>query len=238
MSAKQIYDLSGKFQEAFDYFNEQLFSNRLPKVIITTQRHRGSYGFFCPESYIQRDFDDDGDMLVPEFNVHEISIMPDGMYGRPDREVLSTLVHEMCHLQQQEQGKPSRNGYHNKQWGDYMRAIGLEPSSYGKNDRRNPELPEEEKEKYGEGTSTGQKVSHFIIPNGSFDKACAKLLNSGFTLDLQQAPRLIENTKKNKLKYTCPNCGINAWAKHGIKLACGKCMIQMNCEEEEDENEN
>ena len=238
MSAKQIYDLSGKFQEAFDYFNEQLFSNRLPKVIITTQRHRGAYGFFCPESYIQRDFDDDGDMLVPEFNVHEISIMPDGMYGRPDREVLSTLVHEMCHLQQQEQGKPSRNGYHNKQWGDYMRAVGLEPSSYGKNDSRNPELPEEEKEKYGEGTSTGQKVSHFIIPNGSFDKACAKLLNSGFTLDLQQAPRLIENAKKNKLKYTCPNCGINAWAKHGIKLACGECMIQMNCEEEEDENEN
>ena len=29
----------------------------------------------------------------------------------------------------------------------------------------------------------------------------------------------------------------NAWAKHGIKLACGECMIQMNCEEEEDENE-
>ena len=118
MSSKQIYDLSGKFQEAFDFFNEQLFRNRLPQVIITTQRHRGAYGFFCPKSYIQRSFDEDGDMLVPEYQVHEISIMPDNMYGRPDREVLSTLVHEMCHLQQQEQGKPSRNGYHNKQWGD------------------------------------------------------------------------------------------------------------------------
>ena len=236
--SKQIYDLSGKFQEAFDFFNEQLFANRLPQVIITTQRHRGAYGFFCPESYIQRDFDKDGDMLNPEFQVHEIAIMPDGMYGRSDREVLSTLVHEMCHLQQQEQGKPSRNGYHNKQWGDYMRAVGLEPSSFGKNDCRNPELPEEEKDKLGEGRATGQKVSHFIIPNRSFDKACAKLLNSGFTLDLQQAPRLIENAKRNKLKYTCPNCRINAWAKHGIKLACGECMIQMDCEEAEDEDEN
>lgn len=234
MSSKQIYDLSGKFQEAFDFFNEQLFRNRLPQVIITTQRHRGAYGVFCPESYIQRSFDEDGNMLVPEYQVHEISIMPDNMYGRSDREVLSTLVHEMCHLQQQEQGKPSRNGYHNKQWGDYMRAVGLEPSSYGKNDSRNPELPEEQKEKYGEGVATGQKVSHFIIPNASFDKACAKLLDSGFTLDLQQAPRLIEKAKKNKLKYICPQCGINAWAKPGVKLACGECMIQMDCEEAED----
>ncbi len=85
MPAKQIYDLSGKFQAAFDFFNEKLFANKLPQVIITTQRHRGAYGFFCPESYIQRAFDEDGDMLVPEYQVHEISIMPDNMYGRPDR---------------------------------------------------------------------------------------------------------------------------------------------------------
>ena len=177
-------------------------------------------------------------MLVPEFKVHEIAIMPDGMYGRPDREVLSTLVHEMCHLQQQEQGKPSRNGYHNREWGKYMRAVGLFPSSYGNLACRNPELSEEERDKCGEGVATGQKVSHFIIPNGSFDKACAKLLDSGFTLDLQQVPRLIGKAKKNKLKYTCPNCGINAWAKPGIKLACGECMIRMDCEEAEDEDEN
>jgi len=236
MAKTRPYDLSGKFQEAFDFFNKKLFDNRLPQVIITTQRHRGAFGFFCPESYVNRTFDEDGDMLVPEFQVHEISIMPDNMYGRPDREVLSTLVHEMVHLQQQEQGKPSRNGYHNKQWGDYMRAVGLEPTSYGKHDSRNPALPEEEKEKYGEGAATGQKVSHFIIPDAAFDKACASLLRDGFTLDLQQSPRLTLPAKKNKLKYTCPECNINAWAKPGIKLACGDCMVQMDCEEEQEDD--
>ena len=235
---EKVYDLSGRFQTAFDFFNARLFSGKLPQVIITTQRHRGAYGFFSPESYIQRKFDEEGDMLVPEFRVHEISIMPDAMYLRTDREVLSTLVHEMCHLRQQEEGKPSRNGYHNRQWADYMREIGLEPSAYGKMDSRNPELPADQKDKCGEGAATGQKVSHFIVPRGAFDRSCAELLKSGFTLDLQQLPRLSAAPKKNKLKYTCPQCGINAWAKSGIKLACGECMVQMECEEEDDGDEN
>lgn len=170
MSSKQIYDLSGKFQEAFDFFNEQLFRNRLPQVIITTQRHRGAYGFFCPKSYIQRSFDEDGDMLVPEYQVHEISIMPDNMYGRPDREVLSTLVHEMCHLQQQEQGKPSRNGYHNKQWGDYMRTVGLEPSSYGKNDSRNPELRKLWGADLQEKVERAQQTLNILDPQETIDR--------------------------------------------------------------------
>lgn len=90
MSNSTVYDLAGKFQEAFEYFNSELFQNLLPQVIITTQRHRGASGFFSPESYMQRKFDKDGVMLCPEFKVHEIAIMPDCMYDRPDREVLST----------------------------------------------------------------------------------------------------------------------------------------------------
>ena len=236
MSNSTVYDLAGKFQEAFEYFNSELFQNLLPQVIITTQRHRGASGFFSPESYMQRKFDKDGVMLCPEFKVHEIAIMPDCMYDRPDREVLSTLVHEMCHLQQQEQGTPSRNGYHNKQWVAYMRAVGLEPSSLGRFDARNPDLPVSQREECGEGTTTGQKMSHFIIRGGKFDTACKKLLDGGFTLDLQQAPHLTMKAPKTKLKYTCPHCGSNAWAKPGVKLRCGDCNIPMVCEDTEDEN--
>jgi len=230
------YDLAGRFQKAFEFFNQRLFADKLPCVVITTQRHRGANGYFAPDSYVQRHFDEDGDMLLPEYKVHEIAIMPDSMYNRTDRDVLSTLVHEMCHLKQQEYGSPSRHGYHNREWAEMMRMCGLQPTTLGRLDVRNPDLPAEEKQK-DEGKETGQKVSHYIIPGGAFDEVCKELLAGGFTLNLQMLPQLVEKAKRNKLKYTCPQCGINAWAKQGIKLACGECMEKMECEEEDPDND-
>ena len=60
-----------------------------------------------------------------------------------------------------------------------------------------PGSSEEEKAKSpGEGKSTGQKVSHFISPGGAFDRACRKLLESGFQLNLHQLPILSVPQKK------------------------------------------
>ena len=86
------YNLLVNLQEAFEFFNKELFHNRLPMVIITTQRHRNAFGFFCPSSYVERKFDADGDMLLPEYDVHEISIMPDNMSGRTDRGISRSCV--------------------------------------------------------------------------------------------------------------------------------------------------
>jgi ribosomal protein L37AE/L43A len=33
--------------------------------------------------------------------------------------------------------------------------------------------------------------------------------------------------KKNKFKFTCPDCGQTAWGKEGSEIVCGKCMIKM-----------
>ena len=41
------------------------------------------------------------------------------------RDILGTLVHEMCHQWQHELGNPSRSGYHNKEWGNKMKEVGL-----------------------------------------------------------------------------------------------------------------
>lgn len=239
MSEEAVYestmDLANRFQEAFRFFNQKLFDGHLPEVVITVQRHRGANGFFSPDSYIQRAFDEKGAPVAPGFTVHEIAMMPDAMFERTDREVLSTLVHEMCHLQQQEEGNPSRNGYHNKQWAEYMRTVGLEPSSQGKFDVRNPALSVEEREAAVEGASTGQKVSHYIIPGRAFDSACKELLERGFSLNLQQAPILRAPAPKSKVKYTCPKCGLNAWAKPDSRLACGDCQVLMKSEEHDND---
>ena len=96
----------------------------------------------------------------------EIALNPRDIRTRPLINVLSTVVHEMVHLAQHHFGKPSRNGYHNRQWATAMKAIGLQPSDTGEPG----------------GRETGQQVSHYVVPGGPFDLACQELLADGFTL--------------------------------------------------------
>jgi len=121
----------------------------------------------------------------------------------------STLVHEMCHVWQQTYGKPPRRGYHDRQWAAKMREIGLQPSSTG--------------EEGGKGT--GQSMSHYIVPDGRYAKAYAKLAAQGFALHWQSIPATEQARRKksSKTKFTCPKCGQNAWAKPGALLICGEC---------------
>ena len=37
----------------------------------------------------------------------------------------------------------------------------------------------------------------------------------------------------SKTKYTCPACGVNAWAKPQTALICGDCWEEMEADEEE-----
>jgi ribosomal protein S27AE len=90
-----------------------------------------------------------------------------------------------------------------------MREIGLQPSSTGEEG----------------GKETGQSVSHYIIPEGRYAKAYAKLAASGFQLHWQSAPASGggKAKKSSKMKFTCPECGQNAWAKLDARLICGAC---------------
>ena len=141
--------------------------------------------------------------------VHELALNPDGFHGRTDGLILSTLVHEMCHVWQETHGTPPRRGYHDRQWAGKMREIGLQPSSTGE----------------AGGKETGQSVSHYLLPEGRFAKASAALAASGFALHWQSVPAIEQarGKKSSKTKFTCPNCGLNAWAKPNACLICGEC---------------
>lgn len=90
---KQFSEAEAKaLQTAFDFMNQRLFDGCLPSVMILLHRHRGAKGFFRPESFEGRE--DQG------FKLHEIAMNPDCFVGRSDMEILSTLVHEQCHLWQ------------------------------------------------------------------------------------------------------------------------------------------
>jgi hypothetical protein len=110
-----------------------------------------------------------------------------------------------------------RSGYHNRQWADKMDAIGLCPSDTGQPG----------------GARTGQGVSHYIVAGGPFDQACAQLLARGFTLSWHDRAR--EDPRRTKItntrtKYSCPGCGLNAWAKPDIVLVCGACDTALEAE--------
>lgn len=199
--------------EAYTYFNEHLFDNKLPTCLITYQRHKGAYGYFWRDKFSYTETKD----ATKRIQVDEIALNPSTFNSRTPGEVLSTLAHEMVHLWQFHFGEPSRNGYHNKSWGTEMKRIGLHPSSTGKEG----------------GKETGQRVSHYIIVFGLFDKACADFLRQ-YELSLYaDNPRDVKTAKKksdSKTKFTCEMCGQNAWAKPDACLKCGVCDDEMLAE--------
>jgi hypothetical protein len=130
----------------------------------------------------------------------------------------------MTHLEQQHFGKPGKDGYHNKEWGGLMDAVGLEPTSTG--------MPG--------GARTGKKVTHMIVAGGPFDLACAQFLAQGHDLSWFTLPPMAKAKKPDlsKVKHCCPECDAKVWGKLGIRVFCGDCDVQMLADvdlEEEDE---
>ena len=86
-------------QQAYDFFNRALFADRLPTFLITYQRKNRTYGYFSGDRW-------SGGRKV----VDEIAMNPMHFQDRTQHEVLSTLVHEMAHLEQHHFGKLNRPG--------------------------------------------------------------------------------------------------------------------------------
>jgi len=188
------------FQEAYDFFNVELFGGVLPHVLVTLQRHANAKGYFAPERFTGR---------VEDAAAHELALNPDEFTGRGDDLILSTLVHEMAHVWQYSYGTPPRRCYHDRQWAAKMREIGLKPTSTGEPG----------------GEETGQSVTHYIVAGGAYAKAYARLKAAGFQLHWESARKGQAQGKKkaSKTKFTCPQCGQNAWAKPDAVLICGEC---------------
>jgi hypothetical protein len=69
------------------------------------------------------------------------------------------------------------------------------------------------------GKETGQKMTDYIIPDGPFTKAFAKLAATGWRLNLQSAHRPgAKGAVNSKTKFTCSQCGQNAWGKPDLAI--------------------
>lgn len=195
--------------DAYQYFNKHLFEGKLPDCLITLNRKARTYGYYHHEKFESRD---------GKQRVSEISLNPDNFNEREDIEILSTLTHEMCHVQQFFFGNPPRRGYHDKEFAILMSEVGLQVSSTGE---------------VG-GKTTGQKMSHYIIEGGKFEKVAGAFLLSGSKLNWNSVVETKEakERKKTREKFSCPSCQTSAWAKKTAKLMCGNCEEHMVIEEE------
>lgn len=185
-------------QAAYDYFNRKLFDGALSQCLLVFGRDQKScYGYFHAEQWANKSTKE---------KCHMISLTPMHL-NRDLKLVFGTLVHEMCHLWQQDFGKPSKNGYHNKEWAEKMKEVGLHPSSTGEEG----------------GRETGQKVSHYIVAGGPFEEVF-KNMPEHISLPWIGAG-LTEKKKavRNKVKYSCPVCEANVWGKPDMSIICGDC---------------
>jgi predicted SprT family Zn-dependent metalloprotease len=195
-------------QDAYDFLNTKLFDGMLPQCLITLQRKaKNNLGYFSPKRFSGR-----GNNSC----VDELALNPDNFTGRSDQDIIGTLAHEMAHVWQEWLGKPSRNGYHNAEWGAKMKEIGLYPSNTGE---------------VG-GKETGQQMHHYFIPGGAFLIAWEELAVKGFRLEWQsaiatEADKAKKLKKPSKVKYFCPVCSQIAWAKPNALLKCGRCDEQL-----------
>lgn len=194
-------------QRAYDFFNGELFEDKLPQCLITLSNEmRRAYGYYRHHPFEAKKGKKkpDPDKLV----VDEIALNPFTFTGREDREIFSTLVHEMVHLWQHHFGLDNKKTAHDKEWAAKMEEIGLMPSSTG--------APG--------GKRTGRRVSHYIIEDGEFSKAARK-----FKEDIPWRGAPIERPVRGskRVKHVCPTCEVNAYSKPGVSLICGECQEPM-----------
>ena len=194
----------GSFYEAYRWLNLGLFEEQLPDCLITMQRSKRSRGYFSSERF--------GSRHGATELVDEIALNPRAFIDRSDREIISTLAHEMVHLWQFHFGKPGRGRYHNKQWAAKMIEIGLIPSHTG--------APG--------GKQTGQAVTHYILDGGRFDKEWELLVENDFVLRYQDRSAMRPvGSGQGQGALPCPSCDIHVWGKPDLHIACLACNQPM-----------
>ena len=215
-------------EKAFEHFNQRLFQNRLPAVVFVLSRKPGMRGHFVPARWRRRG---GAGKPGPKANVtlaDEICLHPDDLATQDPEETLGVLVHQMVHQEQWVSGSPSRGGYHNHEWAGLMRTVGLIPTSTGEPG----------------GRPVGQQVDHCVEPGGPFEHAAQELMKSGWDFAWEALPTKpirvpvddaaapvggtaepeTEAPTTTRQRYTCPDCGLNAWAKPQSNLMCGDCL--------------
>ena len=201
MNSVSLAPIIEELESLFSKFNTRFFSGALEKPVISvSQDHtRGSYGW-CTLWKAWQDGTESGEF-------YEINLCAEYL-NRPFEETCSTLIHEMVHLKNLQDGvqDTSRSGtYHNKKFKEAAEAHGLIC---------------EKGEKYGwHKTTLNPEALEYVQSLGK----------QGFAL---VRPRLLGLKGSSKgggsssRKYVCPCCGTIIRATKEVHVLCGECEVE------------
>lgn len=202
--------VAGYLNKMFDLLNEAYFENTLSRPTITIQSTPKAYGHFSLRE----------DTWVSKLGTtHEINIGA-GTLARPIEEVCATLLHEMVHYWNYQNGIQdcSRgNTYHNRRFKETAESRGLIVSH---------------SDKYGwSHTSPSDSLLEFILDNGLTDILISRNEFAGFQMGgtgTHNGTGAITPTKRSSTrKYTCPCCGMSVRATRAVNIACVDCRESM-----------
>ncbi|MBE6953353.1 MAG: SprT family zinc-dependent metalloprotease [Ruminococcaceae bacterium] len=199
--------VAGYLNKVFDLLNQEFFEGALSRPTITIQSTPKAYGHFSLRE----------DTWISKLGgTHEINIGA-GTLSRPIEDVAATLLHEMVHYYNHENGVQdcSRgNTYHNQNFKASAEAHGLTVTR---------------SEKYGwSRTAPSDSLLEIVLKYDLQDIEINRNEATGFqitgtgthsgTITGGLAPK-----KSSSRKYVCPCCGMSVRATKVVNIACLDC---------------
>ncbi len=202
--------VAGYLNKIFDRLNETYFASALSKPVITIQSTPRAYGHVSVHEVWTS-----GDAHRRELNIGA------GTLNRPIEETVATILHEMCHLYNLQNGirDCSRGGaYHNKTFRDTATARDLQIDHHPT---------------YGWTITTPtDRLVEWCINNDLCEIKVTR--HDGIQLTPPPAggkagaptPAPPTTTRKpsSTRKYVCPCCGASVRATRDLKIICGECF--------------
>ncbi|KFX10709.1 zinc metalloprotease [Pectobacterium atrosepticum] len=260
MAKKPAIKAYSELQQAYDYFNDVLFNKELPDLLITFQRGRNTFGYFAPERFTGDTVLSELAMNPDYFGarsladtlstlVHEMCHV--WQHHTPAKKCRGGYHDRVWGNKMQDVGlMPSNTGqvggkktgqqmtHYIIRGGRFQTAVyellksGFSISWY---------------DKWTSVAIVASKANNDILDDWLrvTDKNDSVLINK-LTLTVSKSKPLLDDDDDElsgidikppikgttgRDKFSCPNCGLNAWAKPTANLVCGDCDLTMVSEE-------
>lgn len=191
-------EMQAALQAAFNAINRDFYGGELEKVIITVKEGKKKAAFGRIET--AKNWKQNG------VEQHEINISADYIGERTVVQTITTLMHEMVHLYNLQNGikDTTRSGiYHNKKFRETAEAHGLKV---------------EQVDKIGWSLTTATpQTEQWIINNVPIKKFGV------YKQVAEKDPKGGGKSKQSSRKYVCPKCGLIARLTKDANIMCVEC---------------
>ena len=201
--------VAGYLEKLFDMLNADLFDGELDRPLITLIPSSRSYGHYVPTPI----------WSIKDDCKHELNIAT-ATLNRPIEYTIATLVHEMCHIYNNEVLNTqdcSRGGtYHNREFKKAAEAHGLNVTR---------------SDKYGYShTSPSDRLLEWCMTHDLREiELCRMDIERGSASGSRAVggSATVRRTASHNHRFVCPKCGAVARAGRSLNLVCGDCVRPM-----------